>query len=157
MDYTNMIKCALDGGASLDDIAKEFTDALNVFNKQNQVRKARQQALDEIECDFLNAVDDEHLDAEHIGQLAVLIYAPSHPEWDADTINKYADTITETARISARIVGMNNINDALAATEEELDKIIEKAIQEMQNESVSVSIKSNNDEDVVAKFLRGLR
>ena len=60
--------CALDGGASLDDI----TDALNVFNKQNQVRKARQQALDEIECDFLN---------EHIGQLAVLIYAPSHPEW----------------------------------------------------------------------------
>ena len=68
MDYTNMIKCALDGGASLDDIAKEFTDALNVFNKQNQVRKARQQALDEIECDFLNAVDDEH-----IGQLAVLI------------------------------------------------------------------------------------
>lgn len=133
MDYTNMIKCALDGGASLDDIAKEFTDALNVFNKQNQVRKARQQALDEIECDFLN---------EHIGQLAVLIYAPSHPEWDAET---------------ARIVGMNNINDALAATEEELDKIIEKAIQEMRNESVSVSIKSNNDEDVVAKFLRGLR
>lgn len=151
MDYTNMIKCALDGGASLDDIAKEFTDALNVFNKQNQVRKARQQALDEIECDFLNAVDDEHLDAEHIGQLAVLIYAPSHPEWDADTINKYAEAITETARISARIVGMNNINDALAATEEEL----EKAIQEMRNESVSVSIKSNND--VVAKFLRGLR
>ena len=148
-----MIKCALDGGASLDDIAKEFTDALNVFNKQNQVRKARQQALDEIECDFLNAVDDEHLDAEHIGQLAVLIYAPSHPEWDADTINKYAEAITETARISARIVGMNNINDALAATEEEL----EKAIQEMRNESVSVSIKSNNDEDVVAKFLRGLR
>lgn len=148
MDYTNMIKCALDGGASLDDIAKEFTDALNVFNKQNQVRKARQQALDEIECDFLNAVDDEH-----IGQLAVLIYAPSHPEWDADTINKYAEAITETARI----VGMNNINDALAATEEELDKIIEKAIQEMRNESVSVSIKSNNDEDVVAKFLRGLR
>lgn len=144
MDYTNMIKCALDGGASLDDI----TDALNVFNKQNQVRKARQQALDEIECDFLNAVDDEH-----IGQLAVLIYAPSHP----DTINKYAEAITETARISARIVGMNNINDALAATEEELDKIIEKAIQEMRNESVSVSIKSNNDEDVVAKFLRGLR
>lgn len=143
MDYTNMIKCALDGGASLDDIAKEFTDALNVFNKQNQVRKARQQALDEIECDFLNAVDDEHLDAEHIGQLAVLIYAPSHPEWDAEAI-------TET-------VGMNNINDALAATEEELDKIIEKAIQEMRNESVSVSIKSNNDEDVVAKFLRGLR
>lgn len=141
MDYTNMIKCALDGGASLDDIAKEFTDALNVFNKQNQVRKARQQALDEIECDFLN---------EHIGQLAVLIYAPSHPEWDAEAI-------TETARISARIVGMNNINDALAATEEELDKIIEKAIQEMRNESVSVSIKSNNDEDVVAKFLRGLR
>lgn len=139
-------------GASLDDIAKEFTDALNVFNKQNQVRKARQQALDEIECDFLNAVD-----AEHIGQLAVLIYAPSHPEWDADTINKYAEAITETARISARIVGMNNINDALAATEEELDKIIEKAIQEMRNESVSVSIKSNNDEDVVAKFLRGLR
>lgn len=152
MDYTNMIKCALDGGASLDDIAKEFTDALNVFNKQNQVRKARQQALDEIECDFLNAVDDEH-----IGQLTVLIYAPSHPEWDADTINKYAEAITETARISARIVGMNNINDALAATEEELDKIIEKAIQEMRNESVSVSIKSNNDEDVVAKFLRGLR
>lgn len=146
MDYTNMIKCALDGGASLDDI----TDALNVFNKQNQVRKARQQALDEIECDFLNAV----LDAEHIGQLAVLIYAPSHPEWDADTINKYAEAITETARISARIVGMN---DALAATKEELDKIIEKAIQEMRNESVSVSIKSNNDEDVVAKFLRGLR
>lgn len=154
MDYTNMIKCALDGGASLDDIAKEFTDALNVFNKQNQVRKARQQALDEIECDFLNAVDDEHLDAEHIGQLAVLIYAPSHPEWDADTINKYAEAITETARISARIVGMNNINDALAATEEELDKIIEKAIQEIP---VSVFIKSNNDEDVVAKFLRGLR
>lgn len=144
MDYTNMIKCALDGGASLDDIAKEFTDALNVFNKQNQVRKARQQALDEIE-------------SEHIGQLAVLIYAPSHPEWDADTINKYAEAITETARISARIVGMNNINDVLAATEEELDKIIEKAIQEMRNESVSVSIKSNNDEDVVAKFLRGLR
>ena len=152
MDYTNMIKCALDGGASLDDIAKEFTDALNVFNKQNQVRKARQQALDEIECDFLN-----DLDAEHIGQLAVLIYAPSHPEWDADTINKYAEAITEIARISARIVGMNNINDAFAATEEELDKIIEKAIQEMRNESVSVSIKSNNDEDVVAKFLRGLR
>ena len=150
MDYTNMIKCALDGGASLDDIAKEFTDALNVFNKQNQVRKARQQALDEIECDFLNAVDDEHLDAEHIGQLAVLIYAPSHPEWDADTINKYAEAITETARISARIVGMNNINDALAATEEEL-------VKKMRNESVSVSIKSNNDEDVVAKFLRGLR
>lgn len=149
MDYTNMIKCALDGGASLDDIAKEFTDALNVFNKQNQVRKARQQALDEIECDFLNAVDDEHLDAEHIGQLAVLIYAPSHPEWDADTINKYAEAITETARI----VGMNNINDALAATEEELDKVV----KEMRNESVSVSIKSNNDEDVVAKFLRGLR
>lgn len=147
MDYTNMIKCALDGGASLDDIAKEFTDALNVFNKQNQVRKARQQALDEIECDFLNA---EHLDAEHIGQLAVLIYAPSHPEWDADTINKYAEAITETARISARIVGMN---DALAATEEELDKVV----KEMRNESVSVSIKSNNDEDVVAKFLRGLR
>ena len=46
------------------------------------------------------------------------------------------------------------MNDALAATEEELDKIIEKA---MRNESVSVSIKSNNDEDVVAKFLRGLR
>lgn len=45
---------------------------------------------------------------------------------------------------TARIVGMN---DALAATEEELDKIIEKAIQEMRNESVSVSIKSNNDED----------
>lgn len=60
------------------------------------ISRIRLQALDEIECDFLNDLD------------------------------------------------------ALAATEEEL----EKAIQEMRNESVSVSIKSNN---VVAKFLRGLR
>lgn len=154
MDYSTVIRSAIAGGASPESIAKEFTDALNEFCKINAVAEARDAALEAIEDRFLTSVDAEYLDSDNIGELAVLVYAPAHPEWDADTINRYAEAVSETARVSARIVGINNMADLLTATEEELNKVIAKATDKILNEPRVTPSKSKDDKQTIEEFLK---
>lgn len=158
MNYEEMIRNAMTGGVTPEDIAKSFTEALNKVQKEADATSARRDKIDEIENHFIRCMEKECFEADNIGELAVLIYAAQHPEWTAEDIDKYKDAITETARVSSRIIGVQDEDKLFGIIEEELTDAITKA---MNATTAAVGNKAtdtkSDDEVALLRFLSKLQ
>lgn len=115
-------------GMSQEEIAKKFTDALNSVAKEMDVNSQREKLLDDIEDTLLDHFDEEHFDAEDIGRLAALIYAPAHKNWTVDDIRIYVNGINYTARASARLISAKDADEAMDIAAEEIGNAIVDAL-----------------------------
>lgn len=163
MNYEEMIRAAIAGGANSEDIAKGFTEALNRIQKESDTASARRDRMEEIGDHFIRCVEKTGFEAENIGELAVLIYAPQHPEWTAEDINRHMMAVNESARMSARFTGVQDKQEVLSIFEDEIDKAIDSAIEEAFTKkptNVDSSRKGSitkSDEDAILEFLSKLK
>lgn len=155
MNYEDMIRDAINAGTSPEDIAKSFTDAFNKVQKETTSKQLeRDNLIDEMYDIFIDNVDAEDYDVEDIGRLAAIIYANRHPEWSAKDIKEYADQMNQSAAFAAKLVGVDDLDTGLSILEDEIKSQITRALQKPTSEESNVK---PSDEDIVKKFLSGLR
>lgn len=155
MNYEDMIRDAINAGTSPEDIAKSFTDAFNKVQKETTSKQLeRDNLIDEMYDIFIDNVDAEDYDVEDIGRLAAIIYANRHPEWSAKDIKDYADQMNQSAAFAAKLVAVDDLDTGLSILEDEIKSQISKALQKPTSEEIDVK---PSDEDIVKKFLNGLR
>ena len=155
MNYEDMIRDAINAGTSPEDIAKSFTDAFNKVQKETTSKQLeRDNLIDEMYDIFIDNVDAEDYDVEDIGRLAAIIYANRHPEWSAKDIKEYADQMNQSAAFAAKLVAVDDLDTGLSILEDEIKSQISKALRKPTSEEVNIK---PSDEDVVKKFLNGLR
>lgn len=155
MNYENMIRDAINAGTSPEDIAKSFTDAFNKVQKETTSKQLeRDNLIDEMYDIFIDNVDAEDYDVEDIGRLAAIIYANRHPEWSAKDIKEYADQMNQSAAFAAKLVAVDDLDTGLSILEDEIKSQITKALRKPTSEETNVK---PSDEDIVKKFLDGLR
>lgn len=155
MNYEDMIRDAINAGTSPEDIAKSFTDAFNKVQKETTSKQLeRDNLIDEMYDIFIDNVDAEDYDVEDIGRLAAIIYANRHPEWSAKDIKEYADQMNQSAAFAAKLVTVDDFDTSLSILEDEIKSQISKASRKPTSEENNVK---PSDEDIVKKFLNGLR
>lgn len=155
MNYENMIRDAINAGTSPEDIAKSFTDAFNKVQKETTSKQLeRDNLIDEMYDIFIDNVDAEDYDVEDIGRLAAIIYANRHPEWSAKDIKEYADQMNQSAAFAAKLVAVDDLDTGLSILEDEIKSQISKALRKPTSEETNIK---PSDEDIVKKFLNGLR
>ena len=155
MNYENMIRDAMKNGTSPEEIAKAFTDAFNKVQKEDSCKQfERDNLIDEMYDIFIDNVDAEDYDVEDIGRLAAIIYANRHPEWSAKDIKEYADQMNQSAAFAAKLVGVDDLDTGLSILEDEIKSQISKALRKPTSEESNIK---PSDEDIVKKFLNGLR
>lgn len=155
MNYEDMIRDAMKNGVSPEEIAKNFTDAFNKVQKEDSCKQLeRDNLIDEMYDIFIDNVDAEDYDVEDIGRLAAIIYANRHPEWSAKDIKEYADQMNQSAAFAAKLVAVDDLNTGLSILEDEIKSQISKALRKPTSEETNIK---PSDEDVVKKFLNGLR
>ena len=155
MNYEDMIRDAINAGTSPEDIAKSFTDAFNKVQKETTSKQLeRDNLIDEMYDIFIDNVDAEDYDVEDIGRLAAIIYANRHPEWSAKDIKEYADQMNQSAAFAAKLVAVDDLDTGLSILEDEIKSQISKALRKPISEESNVK---PSDEDIVKKFLSGLR
>ena len=155
MNYEDMIRDAMKNGVSPEEIAKNFTDAFNKVQKEDSCKQLeRDNLIDEMYDIFIDNVDAEDYDVEDIGRLAAIIYANRHPEWSAKDIKEYADQMNQSAAFAAKLVAVDDLDTGLSILEDEIKSQISKALRKPASEETNVK---PSDEDIVKKFLNGLR
>ena len=155
MNYEDMIRDAINAGTSPEDIAKSFTDAFNKVQKETTSKQIeRDNLIDEMYDIFIDNVDAEDYDIEDIGRLAAIIYANRHPEWSAKDIKEYADQMNQSAAFAAKLVAVDDLDTGLSILEDEIKSQISKALRKPISEETNIK---PSDEDIVKKFLSGLR
>lgn len=155
MNYEDMIRDAMKNGVSPEEIAKNFTDAFNKVQKEDSCKQLeRDNLIDEMYDIFIDNVDAEDYDVEDIGRLAAIIYANRHPEWSAKDIKEYADQMNQSAAFAAKLVAVDDLDTGLSILEDEIKSQISKALRKPTSEESNVK---PSDEDIVKKFLNGLR
>lgn len=155
MNYEDMIRDAINAGTSPEDIAKSFTDAFNKVQKETTSKQLeRDNLIDEMYDIFIDNVDAEDYDVEDIGRLAAIIYANRHPEWSAKDIKEYADHMNQSAAFAAKLVAVDDLDTGISILEDEIKSQISKALRKPTSEESNVK---PSDEDIVKKFLNGLR
>ncbi len=155
MNYEDMIRDAINAGTSPEDIAKSFTDAFNKVQKETTSKQLeRDNLIDEMYDIFIDNVDAEDYDVEDIGRLAAIIYANRHPEWSAKDIKDYADQMNQSAAFAAKLVAVDDLDTGLSILEDEIKSQISRALRKPTSEETNIK---PSDEDIVKKFLNGLR
>ena len=155
MNYENMIRDAMKNGTSPEEIAKAFTDAFNKVQKEDSCKQfERDNLIDEMYDIFIDNVDAEDYDVEDIGRLAAIIYANRHPEWTAQNIKEYADQMNQSAAFAAKLVDVDDLDTGLSILEDEIKSQITGALRKPTSEESNIK---PSDEDIVKKFLNGLR
>lgn len=155
MNYEDMIRDAINAGTSPEDIAKSFTDAFNKVQKETTSKQLeRDNLIDEMYDIFIDNVDAEDYDVEDIGRLTAIIYANRHPEWSAKDIKDYADQMNQSAAFAAKLVAVDDLDTGLSILEDEIKSQISKALRKPTSEETNIK---PSDEDIVKKFLNGLR
>ena len=155
MNYEDMIRDAINAGTSPEDIAKSFTDAFNKVQKETTSKQLeRDNLIDEMYDIFIDNVDADDYDVKDIGRLAAIIYANRYPEWSAKDIKEYADQMNQSAAFAAKLVAVDDLDTGLSILEDEIKSQISKALRKPTSEEIDVK---PSDEDIVKKFLNGLR
>lgn len=145
-DYDIMIHDAMQNGSTPEEIAKAFTDALNRVNTKMAEADARGELLVDIEDVFFTHVDDDDLSEEDIGLLAGFIYSSKNPDWTAEDIKRFVDSVNEQVQLGASIMSAKNINEAIDIASKGFITAFNKAVD-----------KPNGDFDKVSKFLEMLQ
>lgn len=135
--YEIMIRDAMQNGSTQEEIAKAFTDAMNIISEANAADRERDILLDEIESTFYGNVDDLSLTEDDVGRVAALVYSKSNPKWTANDIKQFMQAMT-----SARVVNAKSLDEVIDSISDALAKSVGN---------------TKSDEDSIMEFLKHLK
>lgn len=147
MDFEAMIRDAQKNGLTIDDIAKMFSKTLNAVQQEDQKKKtvkdARTELIEHMKDQFETAVAEECLNCADAATLYAITMAEKYPDWTAENIKEYFQTIKRNAETAAILVGKGP--DELLQWL--LDNLFDPALK--KNKS-----KDKSDNEKIADFLR---
>lgn len=157
IDYNKIISLAMEDGASIEDIAKGLSDALNEAQKPK--KSPREVYLEKLNDTITVALESESFDVESALALLVTCVVEKHPEWSVDAIEALHKALIHSVETNEKLV------DCVDKGGDFLDTILtclEEAVSE-KSENKSKSKKDCNcgrahrsDDETLAHFLRGL-
>ncbi len=103
---------------SKEEVAKEFTETLNRMEDSNTRR------INRIATAKRNVTTASPYTPKHIGEVAILAFANSHPEWTVEDLNKFSESVTNCAK---------NCAEMLKA---EPDKVVDVLLNELKFDDV---------------------
>lgn len=95
MDYSTIIADSLANGQSLEDIVKEFTEAMNKAEAINKSKKNREKFLSDTRAAVKSAVDHDLYTVGLASQILTLVIAEKYPDWEVADLNIYLDGMIE--------------------------------------------------------------
>ncbi len=150
MDFEAMIREAQKDGLSIDDIAKTFSKTLNAVQKEDQKKKtikdARTKLIEQMKDQFDTAVSEGHLDCIDAAALYTITMAEKYPEWTAENIKDYFQSIKLNAETTATLVSKEP-DELLQTVLDKTDKLFDTILK--KNKS-----KDKSDNEKIANFLR---
>lgn len=152
INYNKLITLALKEGKSLEDIAKDFADALNVVAAEKDPREEYLNDLDDIFTDMLEC---EEVDIDSGIACIVLAVADEHPDWDVETLQAFEESIKSTIDASTRMtdcyVNKGNISEVVF-------DLIREAVVDSKNKSANdCGCQScRSDDEKLSAFFKGL-
>lgn len=140
INYNELITLARNEGKSLEDIAKEFSNALNEASKSSP----REDYMTKLEDTFVSAVMNEHIHLEAAIAGVVLCVAEEHPNWDVDIIKSFEANLTDSIETNTRLTDCYVNNGNLGET---MLDLIKEALGKKRDKS---------DDEKLSEFFKGL-
>lgn len=149
MDYEALIKSLLAQGKTTDDVAKEFADALNKYEKSRS-KDAQMDA-------YLDAFDHvynygNHMDLATLCGYVAWIMANEHLEWTKDDLVMFKETLQESLPYFAATINRSVdkvILDMLDKYTEEVKPKVDTAKDKVKDSAMDAAAKLD-------KFLRDM-
>lgn len=139
MDFEAMIRDAQKNGLSIDDIAKMFSKTLNAVQQEDQKKKAivdaRTELIEHMKDYFETAVSKGHLDCTDAAALYTLTMAEKYPDWTAENIKDYFQTIKLNAETIATMVGKDP-DEVLQVLLDKVDNLFD-AVPKSKDEKIA--------------------
>lgn len=147
MDFEAMIREARDNGISIDDIAELFSETLNTIQQEeNSVINKRKTVLNHMKDSFYENVAKKQLDCADAAALFTLTMADKYPNWTAENINDFYNTIERNAQTAAEMIGKS--------PEEMFEIVLNKSKNVLDDVLKTTEKKSKGDDDKIAEFLK---
>lgn len=152
IDFDKIIRAAMDEGASVDDLAKQFSDALNEANKPSP----RDEFIETIEKRFNEAIKKQHMSVSDMVDGLTLCIAQEYPKWDVEAIEAFYDATSRSVKDNAKLVDCVATGGSILDT---IGSLIGEMVEESAEAKASKKAGSQphrSDEEKLAMFLRGL-
>lgn len=148
MTYTDFISGEMNkNGKTSDQIAKEFTDALNSITRAAKDNESKKKYIESMRSNLLaKLADNRPLTVVDIGRVAVLTYEQRHPEWSKEDVMRFSNAVKNSVEMTEQLFGK---------TEEDL-------LDDLANELTNLFFgnttreESKADTDIIKKFLNDI-
>ena len=159
MTFEQLIADSMKNGRKTkEQIAKEFTDALNSIDsksKEKEKRKAKLAMFRDIASNELKNTIRNPVPMD-VGRLAALVYADKHLEWTAEDLDKFAEMVTKSAEMAEKTYGKNSI-EQMSILGRELNDALNKGLEDFGIEfRIEGPSERSRDEEAIHRFLRDL-
>ena len=148
MDFTNIINQALANGASADDLAKQFTDALNAADSRNKSKKEKEDYIDQQKSDVYEAVDEGCWSFAAAACVATITAADVYREWSLKDLQAYRKSTEEALRETARL------NDSII--QDDWNAVIDRLFDNFGKPKAWQTKPCETDDEKISRFLGSL-
>ena len=162
MNYNDFIEAALKEGADFEQIAADFSKALNEKQKVTEEQEAKKGAREAYVGLLLDSVDawineDESDSLAVAADLATFAVAETHEDWTADRLRQFAHDAKEQLDALISLFEMEDQGDPFARVlRKGLDIGNNKSKEEEKKSAAPVGKAENKDAEALLKFLRQL-
>lgn len=161
MDFDNYISSRLKEGATIEDIAKEFTATLNKKQKELEVSETRTKFRNAAFNALDAAFDTGHWSLNDVVAAAVVYAMEAHSDWGIDTLQAFKREVQEMVHEVESVTELRRRGDPGVQL---MDKILEgfKKVPEpigAPYKGCTGSTKENktSDEEKINEFLKKMR
>lgn len=143
MDFDKLIRDLVKSGADIEDLADEFTKALNKAQAANKSKKMVNDYTSNLRAEAYREIGQDKMTFATAAKIATVVAARKYEKLDLETLKQYCDA-TEAA--------IGATSEFQAATKCEGKSILEALFDALPSEKKE----SKTDEEKIADFLRKL-
>lgn len=149
MNFETMIRAALRDGTNVEDLFSNFTNALNKVQSETREKSEkdkREKMLSEMRQIFNDNYRQNQIDLNDVAVLAVMVCAPSYPDWTAKNLLEFRDSVKVNIAALAEMVTKDPTEVVKSAIKDIFSdfKLDEKKFEKM------------SDADRIKKFLNSI-
>ena len=151
MDFTVIIKQAMDTGMTPEQIADQVAKTLNDIKSKKDASDQRTATLDRMKNSFKQAYCSNSVGVADAADIMTVAYAAQHPEWTSEDIKEFRESSVATLDFHAKILK--------ASPSEAVKMLLEETKADMiKNKTKEKTKRPNIDfpEDILANFVKSL-
>lgn len=147
MDFNQFISSLIDEGRDIEDIAKEFAEALNAADAANKSKKDRDNYVLILRQSALSHLQQDDFTFEAAAAAATVAAARKFPSMDVEHLKGYQ---TATAKAMDATASFNN--DMANGKD-----VFSSLLDYLSEKPVKTEKRAETDEEKISRFLRNLR